>query len=151
MAPNLTHKSDELVELVELPVKRGPGRPRKGDPPVIKVKRGPRGRRPGSPKVAGSGRKKHVQDKWRQELEGLFEHNAVELAGFLFKVALGRKVTAPHPSDPTRTIRRICSPELREKCAKTLLAKGWPDLSKVEHAGAPAVALIVHINTGPPP
>ena len=42
MAPNLTHKSDELVELVELPVKRGPGRPRKGDPPVIKVKRGPR-------------------------------------------------------------------------------------------------------------
>ena len=74
----------------------------------------------------------------------------MRLAEFLFKVALGRKVTAPHPNDPTKTIRRICSPELREKCAKTLLAKGWPDLSKVEHTGSPAVALIVHIDTRPP-
>jgi len=129
MTATATRKANELVEM---PVKR------------------PRGRPPGPPKVPGSGRKKHVKDRWRQELEGLFEVNAVELAEFLFKVALGRKVTAPHPNDPTKTIRRICSPELREKCAKTLLAKGWPDLSRVEHAGSPAVALIVHIDTRPP-
>ena len=149
MATTATRNANELVEM---PAKRGPGRPpgpRKA--PVVEAVKRPPGRRPGSPKVAGSGRKKHVQDKWRQELEGLFEHNAVELAEFLFKVALGRKVTAPHPNDPTKTIRRICSPELREKCAKTLLAKGWPDLSRVEHTGSPAVALIVNIQTSPPP
>ena len=148
MATTVTRKANELVEM---PVKRPRGRP-PGPPkvPVVEVMKRPPGRPPGSPKVPGSGRKKHVQDKWRQELEGLFEHNAVELAEFLFKVALGRKVTAPHPNDPTKTIRRICSPELREKCAKTLLAKGWPDLSRVEHAGSPAVALIVHSDTRPP-
>ncbi len=129
MTTTATRKANELAEM---PAKR------------------PRGRLPGMPKVPGSGRKKHVRDRWREELEELFEHNAVELAEFLFKVALGRKVSAPDPNDPTKIIRRICSPDLREKCAKTLLAKGWPDLSKVEHTGSPAVALIVHIDTRPP-
>ena len=106
----------------------------------------PRGRPPGLGKVPGSGRKKHVRDKWREELEELFQHNAVELAEFLFRVALGRKVSAPDPNDPTKTIRRICSPDLREKCAKTPLSKGWPDVARIEHTGPAGVPLLVNIS-----
>ena len=124
MTATATRKANELVGM---PAKR------------------PRGRLPGMPKVPGSGRKKHVRDRWREELEELFEHNAVELAEFLFKVALGRKVSAPDPNDPTKTIRRICSPDLREKCAKTLLSKGWPNVARVEHTGPAGVPLHVNI------
>ncbi len=78
----------------------------------------------------------------------MFAANAGPLAKTLFKIALGQRVSAPDPSDPLKIVRRICSPDLRVAAAKTLLAKGWPDIRAVEVSGPAGVPLTVNISLG---
>lgn len=101
---------------VDEPPKRGRGKP-KGLP-----KSG--GRKKGSP-----------ASKVREELEALFAANAKPLAKFLFAVSLGHQVRVPDPADAKKVVKRMLGPELRIQAAKTLLAKGWPDLKATEMSG----------------